>query len=91
MPNWCYTDFIGYGPAEDIYRFREAVRDSNNGQESAFYFDRLIVPPDLSETSANFGTVYNVYYGNAEPIRGYPWVKDLGIETFERLREHFDD
>jgi hypothetical protein len=42
------------------------------------------------KTSADFGTAYDVYYGNAETILGYPWVKDLGIDTVEKLREHFD-
>ena len=33
---------------------------------------------------------YDVYYGNAKPMLAYHWIKDLGIETVEQLREHFD-
>ena len=31
-----------------------------------------------------------MYYGDAEPMLEYPWVKNLGIRTVEELREHFD-
>ena len=69
MAIWCYTDFTVCGPAEDISRFRGTVCGSNNADETAFYFDRLIpMPPNLSGIFANFGTVYDVYYGNAEAI-----------------------
>jgi hypothetical protein len=34
MPNWCYTDFTVSGPAEDITRFREAVRGTEDGVET---------------------------------------------------------
>jgi hypothetical protein len=50
MPNWCATDFVVSGPAKDISRSRDAVRNSHNGEETAFDFDRLIpMPPGLSE------------------------------------------
>ena len=29
---------------------------------------------------------YDVYYGDAEPMLEYPWVKNLGIRTVEELR-----
>jgi hypothetical protein len=48
------------------------------------------MPSELGETSADGGTAYNVYYGGAETILDYPWVKNLGISTVEQLREHFD-
>jgi hypothetical protein len=91
MPNWCCTDFIVSGPAEDIIRFREAVRGSDESGETPFDFDRVIpMPPELADTVADAGTAYDVYYGNAEPMLRYPWVKDLGISTVEQLREHLD-
>ena len=55
-----------------------------------FDFNRLIpMPSELHDTTAD-GTTYEVYHGNPERILGRPWVKDLGIETVEKLREHFD-
>jgi hypothetical protein len=41
MPNWCCTDFIASGPAEDIARFREAVRRCDGDTEIPFDFNRL--------------------------------------------------
>jgi Ferredoxin-like domain in Api92-like protein len=91
MPNWCYTDFTVSGPTEDITRFREAVRGTKDGVETPFDFNRLIpMPSELLETIANSGIAYDVYYGDAEPMLVYPWVKNLGIGTVEQLREHFD-
>ena len=34
MPNWCYTGFNVSGPAEDMSRFREAVRGSDDSGET---------------------------------------------------------
>jgi hypothetical protein len=48
------------------------------------------MPSELLDTTADFGTAYEVYYGDAERILERPWVKDLGIETVEKLHEHFD-
>jgi hypothetical protein len=91
MPNWCYTDFTVSGSVEDITRFCEAVRGTEDGVATPFDFNRLIpMPFELLETIDDFGTAYNVYYGEAEPILEYAWVKDLGIKTVEQLREHFD-
>ena len=91
MPNWCYTDFTVSGPAEDISRFRHAVRGSDDGEETPFDFDRLIpMPSELGHAVGDFGAAYNVYYGDAEAMLKYPWVKNLKIETVEHLREHFD-
>src|SRR5215469_12473538 len=91
MPNWCYINFTVSGPVEEISRFREAVRGVNGGGETAFDFNRLIpMPAELRDSTAAFGTVYDVYYGDAEPMLEYPWVKDLGIRSVEELREHFD-
>jgi hypothetical protein len=91
MPNWCYTDFNVFSPSEDITRFREAVCGSDDSGETSFDFNRLIpMPSELRGTIADFGTAYDVYYGDAEPMLRYPWVKNLGIETVEKLREHFD-
>jgi hypothetical protein len=91
MPSWCYTDFTVSGPTEEVTRFREAVRGSDDSGETPFDFDRVIpMPSELLETINDAGTAYDVYYGNAEPMLSYPWVKDLGISTVEALREHFD-
>jgi Ferredoxin-like domain in Api92-like protein len=91
MPNWCYTDFTVSGDAEDISRFRQAVRGSDNGEETPFDFNRVIpTPSELLETIADDGSGYDVYYGDAEAVLGYYWVKNLGIRTVERLRDHFD-
>src|SRR6266404_7505039 len=91
MPNWCYTDFNVSGPCEDITRFREAVRGSDDSGETPFDFDRLIpMPSELGGTIADSGTAYEAYYGDAERILGYPWVKSLKIETVEQLQNHFD-
>ena len=91
MPNWCYTHFTVSGPIEDITRFREAVRGTEDDVATLFDFNRLIpTPSELLETIANAGLAYDVYYGDAEPILAYPWVIDLGIETVDQLREHFD-
>ena len=91
MPNWCYTDFTVSGPTEEVTRFREAVRGSDNSGETPFDFDRVIpMPSELLETINDAGTAYDVYYSNAEPMLSYPWVKALGISTVEALREHFD-
>lgn len=89
MPNWCYIDFIVSGPVEETSRFREAVRGVDSGA-TPFDFNRLIpLPSELHDTTAD-GTAYEVYHGNPERILGRPWVMDLGIETVEQLREHFD-
>jgi hypothetical protein len=91
MPNWCYTAFTVTGPDEDIARFREAVRGSDDSGETPFDFDRVIpMPSELLETTADFGTAYEVYYGDAERILERPWVKKIGIGTVEQLQEHFD-
>jgi hypothetical protein len=45
---------------------------------------------ELHGVIADGGTCYDVYYGDAQPVLGYCWVKKLGIETIEALREHFD-
>jgi len=91
MPNWCYTDFTVSGPDEDITRFHEAVPGSDDCGETAFDFNRLIpMPRELLETIADYGTAYDVYYGDANPILSYPWVIDLKIDTVEQLRGHFD-
>ena len=91
MPNWCYTDFTVSGPTEEVTRFREAVRGSADSGETPFDFNRMIpMPSELLETKADAGVAYDVYYGDAEPMLSSPWVKDLGIETVEQLREHFD-
>jgi hypothetical protein len=75
----------------DIARFRETVRGYDGDNEIPFDFNRLDpMPSELQDTVADFGTSYNVYYGDAERILGYQWVKNLGIETVEQLREHFD-
>jgi hypothetical protein len=91
MPNWCCTDFIVSGPAEDIARFREAVRGCDGDKEIPFDFNRLDpMPLELRDTVQDFGTAYTVYYGDAKSVLEYPWVKRLEIETVEQLREHFD-
>ena len=91
MPNWCYTDFIVFGSAEDITRFREAVRGSDDNGETPVDFNRVIpMPSELRGTDADFGTAYSVYYGDAARILATPWVKNLGIETVEQLREQID-
>ena len=90
MPNWCRTDFIISGPPEDIARFREAVRGSDGDKEIPFDFNRVDpMPPGLLDSTTD-DTSFNVYYGNSEQILGFPWVKNLGIETVEQLRDHFD-
>jgi len=79
MPNWCSTDFIVTGPVEEISRFREAVRGSDNNGETPFDFDRVIpMPSELNDTTADFGMAYDVYYGNAKPMLAHRWIKDLG-------------
>src|SRR5260370_15420717 len=91
MPNWCCTGFTVSGRAEDIARFREAVLGCDGDKEVPFDFNRLDpMPSELRDTVADFGTAYTVYYGDAEPILEYPWVKRLEIATIEQLREHFD-
>jgi hypothetical protein len=73
MPNWCYTDFTVSGPTEEVTRFREAVRGSDDSGETPFDFDRVIpMPSELLETINDAGTAYDVYYGNAEPMLSYP-------------------
>jgi hypothetical protein len=91
MPNRCFTDFIVSGPAEDIARFREAVRGCDGDEEIPFDFNRVDrMPSELRDSVADFGTAYTVYYGDAEPLLEYAWVKWLEIATVEQLREHFD-
>jgi hypothetical protein len=91
MPNWCFTDFIVSGPAEDISHFRQAVLGCDGDKEIPFDFNRLDpMPSELQDTVPDFGTAHAVYYGDAELILGYQWVKRLEIETVEQLREHFD-
>jgi hypothetical protein len=69
MPNWCYIDFTVSGPAEEISRFREAVRGVDDSGENPFDFARMIpMPLELHDTTADFGTAYDVYYGDAEPM-----------------------
>jgi len=90
MPNWCYINFTVSGPAEEISRFREAVRSVDDSGETAVDFNMLVqMPSELHDTTAD-GTAYEVYHGNPERILGRRWVKELGIETVEQLREHFD-
>jgi hypothetical protein len=90
MPNWCYTDFSVSGPAEHITRFREAVRGADDEGETPFDFNRLIpMPSELHDTHADLGTAYEVYYSD-EPTRDDLCIKNLGIETADQLREHFD-
>jgi hypothetical protein len=48
------------------------------------------MPSELLDVIADGGTCYDVYYGDAQPVLGCFWVKKLGIETVEALREHFD-
>ena len=48
------------------------------------------MPSELRGVIADGGTCYDVYYGDAQPVLGCFWVKKLGIETVEALREHFD-
>ena len=48
------------------------------------------MPSELQDTVTDFGTAHAVYYGDAELILGYQWVKRLEIETVEQLREHLD-
>ena len=87
MPNWCYTDFTVSGPTEEVTRFREAVRGSDDSGETPFDFDRVIpMPSELLETTGDFGTAYQVYYGDAERILERPWVKKIGIGTVERCK-----
>ena len=45
MPNWCYTHFTVSGPIEDITRFREAVRGTEDDVATLFDFNRLIPTP----------------------------------------------
>jgi hypothetical protein len=89
MPNWCRTDFNVTGPAEDIIRFREAVRGSDHSGETPFDFNRVFpLPQELREIDDD-GIAYKVYYGDAEPIHEYS-AKRLDIETVEQLRKHLD-
>jgi len=82
MPNWCRTDFIVSGLAEGIARFREAVLGRDGDKEIPFDFNRLDpMPFELRDTVPDFGTAYTVYYGDAEPILEYAWVKKLEIST----------
>jgi Ferredoxin-like domain in Api92-like protein len=92
MLNRCFANFTVTGPADEMLRFREAIRGSEEeGDETPFDFNRLIpMPCELGETTADFGQAYCVYYGDAERILAYPWIKNLGIDTIEKLREHFD-
>jgi Ferredoxin-like domain in Api92-like protein len=91
MANWCSIKFNVSGSTDDLARFREAVRGSNDCQETLFDFNRLIpMPPELGHVVNDLGTAYEVYYGDAEAMLEYSWVKELGIETIEKLREHFD-
>ena len=56
-----------------------------------FDFNRLDpMPFELRDTVPDLGTAYTVYYGHAEPILEYAWVKKLEIATVEQLRQHFD-
>jgi hypothetical protein len=78
-------------PPRDISRFREAVRGCDGDKEIQFDFNRLDpMPSELRDTVLDFGTAHAVYYGDAELILEYQWVKNLGIATVEQLREHFD-
>jgi hypothetical protein len=62
-----------------------------DGEETPFDFNRLIpMPPELGRAIADYGTAFDVYYGNAERVLEYASVKNLKIETVEQLREHFD-
>src|ERR1700674_5125896 len=61
MPNWCCTDFIVSGLAEDIARSREAVRGCDGDKEIPFDFNRLDpMPSELRDTTADFGIAYTL-------------------------------
>jgi hypothetical protein len=91
MPNWCYTEFYVFGSTEDIARFREYVRGRDGDKEIEFDFNRLIpMPSALRDTVSDCGAAYQFYYGDAQQILEYAWIKNLDIETVEQLRDHFD-
>ena len=91
MANWCFINFTATGAADEMSRFRESISGSKEGCEMPLDFNRLIpMPSELGETTADFGQAYCVYYGDAERILAYPWITNLGIDTIEKLREHFD-
>jgi hypothetical protein len=46
------------------------------------------MPSELGDVRSDSEVAYNVYYGDAKSM--LPWVKSLGIDTVEALREHFD-
>jgi Ferredoxin-like domain in Api92-like protein len=97
MANWCSIKFNVSGSTEDLARFREAVRGSNDCQETLFDFNRLIpMPPELGHVVNDSGTASDryhgdaEYYGDVEAMLQYPWVKNFEIQTVEQLQQYLD-
>jgi hypothetical protein len=66
--------------------FREAVLCCDGDKEIPFDFNRLDpMPSELRDTVPYFGTAYAVYYGDAESILEYAWIKRLEIAMVEAI------
>jgi hypothetical protein len=92
VPNWCSVGFEVCGAAEELTRFRELVAGDDDGDPTAFDFNKLIpMPPQLWSLTDDGGFAYTIYYGDAaERMLELPWVKEANITTVEQLRDHLD-
>jgi hypothetical protein len=95
MPNHVENDLVIRGDPETLKAFMDFARGpAGNGTQdakvellSAHKF--LPMPKELADTvSGHFGSVgYDAWYGNAERVFAFPWVKNEGVTSREQLTE----
>lgn len=87
MPNWCENKVSFSGPAEDLEKLRKLI----GTDEQPISFQQIKpMPQSLDMASGSSILGYEVVYGDAEKVLGYPWVIAAGITTRDGLIQYLE-
>ena len=84
------------GPEDDLARFKkQAVSSSfveDGCRKEVLSFESVYPTPEtLNITSRDHTDEYDSYYGDANKVLGYQWVKEAGINSDIELRAYLDE
>lgn len=94
MPNHVANDLTVRGDPGLLTEFMAVAREDSVGPDEKTLLlsaNRFIpMPVEIAKTeSGSFGEIgYAAWYGDAQKILDYPWIKDAGVTTREGLQEY---
>ena len=96
MSNCCENRLEITGLEDDVARFKkQAVSNSfveTGCRKEVLSFESVYPTPDtLNIASMDHTDEYDSYYGDANKVLSYQWVKDAGINTEIELRAYLDE